>query len=51
MDVCDLDFQGQPLRSRDFFNMFDNLELEHVRIDTKLEFVSCLQPRIRKVMQ
>ena len=34
-----------------FFNIFDILDLENVRIDTKIEFLSCLQPEIRKVMQ
>ena len=51
MNVCDLEFQGQPLRSRDFFHIIDILDLENVRIDTKINFVSCLQPEIRKVMQ
>ena len=26
------------------FNIFDVLDLENVRIDTKIDFVSCLQP-------
>ena len=51
MNVCDLEFQDQPSRSRDFFNIFDILDLENVRIDTKIDFVSCLQPEIRKVTQ
>ena len=51
MNVCDLDFQGQPFRSRNYFNMFDIIDLENVRIGTKIEFVSCSQPEIRKVMQ
>ena len=51
MNVCDLEFQGQPSRSRNFFNIFDILDLENVRIDTKIDFVSCLQPEIRKVTQ
>ena len=34
-----------------FLNIFDILDLENVRIDTKINFVSCLQPEIRKVMQ
>ena len=34
MNVCDLDFQGQPLRSHIFFNIFDILDLKNVRIDT-----------------
>ena len=34
-----------------FFNTFDILDLENVRIDTKINFVSCLQPEMRKVMQ
>ena len=34
-----------------FFNIFDILDLENVRIDTKINFVSCLQPEMRKVMQ
>ena len=33
------------------FNIFDILGLKNVRIDTKINFVSCLQPEIRKVMQ
>ena len=33
------------------FNIFDILDLKNVRIDTKINFVSCLQPEIRKVMQ
>ena len=33
-----------------YFNIFDILDLENVRIDTKINFVSCLQPEI-KVMQ
>ena len=34
-----------------FSNIVDILDLENVRIDTKIEFVSCLQPEIRRVMQ
>ena len=34
-----------------FFTIFDILDLENVRIDTKINFVSRLQPEIRKVMQ
>ena len=34
-----------------FFNIFDILDLKNVRIDTKIDFVSCLQPEIRKVTQ
>ena len=34
-----------------YFYIFDILDLEDVRIDTKIEFVSCLQPEITKVMQ
>ena len=34
-----------------FFNLCDIPDLENVRIDTKINFVSCLQPEIRKVMQ
>ena len=44
MNVCDLEFQGQPSRSRNFFQHFYILDLENVRIDTKIDFVSCLQP-------
>ena len=33
------------------FDIFDILDLENVRIDTKINFVSCLQPEIRNVMQ
>ena len=50
-NVCDLEFQGQPSRSRNFFNSFNILDLENVRIDTNIEYVSCLQLEIRKVMQ
>ena len=32
-------------------NMFDILDHENLEIDTKIEFQSCLQPEIRKVMQ
>ena len=28
------------------FNIFDILDLENVRIDTEIDFVSCLQPEI-----
>ena len=34
-----------------FFHIFDILDLENVWIDIKINFVSCLQPEIRKVMQ
>ena len=51
MNVCDLEFQGQPSRSQGFFNIFDIYALENVRIDTNINIVSCLQPEIRKVMQ
>ena len=51
MNVFDLDLQGQPSRSRIYFNIFDILDLENVRIDIKIESVSCLEPEIRKVMQ
>ena len=53
MNVCDLEFQGQSSRSRNFFQQFlhNILDLENVRIDTKIEVVSCLQPDIRKVRQ
>ena len=33
------------------FNIFDILDLANVRIDTKINFISCLQPEIWKVMQ
>ena len=33
------------------FNIFDILNIENVKIDTKINFVSCLQPEIWKVMQ
>ena len=49
MNVCDLEFRGQPLESRDFINIFDIVDLENVGIDTKIEFVSCLKTEIRKV--
>ena len=51
MNVCDLEFQGQPSRSRIVFNTFDILDIENVIIDTKINFVSRLQPEIWKVMQ
>ena len=45
--VYDLEFQGQPIRSRVcFFIIFDIFDLENVKIDTKIDFVSCLQPEI-----
>ena len=34
-----------------FFNIFDIHDLKNVRIDTRINFVSCLQPEMRKVMQ
>ena len=34
-----------------FLNIFDIHDLENVRIDTKINFVSCLQQEMRKVMQ
>ena len=34
-----------------FFHIFDIPDLENVKIDTKINFVSCLQREIRKVMQ
>ena len=46
--MCDLEFQ--PSRSRDFFKIFDIIDLENVRIDTEINFVSCLQPEIKKVL-
>ena len=33
------------------FKIFDILDIENVRIDTKINFVSRLQPEIWKVMQ
>ena len=32
------------------FGLFEITDLELVRIDTKIKSVSCLQPKIRKVM-
>ena len=49
MNVCDLEFQGQGHGI--VFNIFDILDIENVRIDTKINFVSRLQPEIWKVMQ
>ena len=46
MNACDLDFQGRPLRWSYFFQHFWYLDL-----DTTIEFVSCLQQEIKKVMQ
>ena len=34
-----------------FFNIFDILDLENVRIDTKIKSVACIQPEMRKVIQ
>ena len=34
-----------------FSNICDILDLENVRIDTKIELISCLKPEIRKVLQ
>ena len=34
-----------------YSHIFDIFDLENVRIDTKIEFVSCLQPEIWKVKQ
>ena len=52
-NVCDLEFQGQPSRSRDCFQHFwyHIHDIENVRIDTKINFVSRLQPEIWKIMQ
>ena len=50
-NVYDLEFQGQPSRSHDFFNIFDILDLENVRIDTKIKSAACIQPELRKVIQ
>ena len=50
--VCmTLSSKVKRLKYVNYFNIFDILNLENVRIDTKIEFVSCLQPEIRKVMQ
>ena len=38
----DLENQGHVF----VFNIFYILDLENVRIDTKIDFVSCLQPEI-----
>ena len=51
INVCDLEFQGQPSSSCDFVSIVDIFDLENVRIDTKIEFVLYLQPEIRKVTQ
>ena len=51
MSVCNLEFQSQPSRSHNFFIIFDILDLENVRSDIKINFVSCLQPEIRKDIQ
>ena len=34
-----------------YVTIYDILNLKNVRIDTKIEFVLCLQPETRKVMQ
>ena len=59
--MFDLDFQGHAIKTLGFkvnrwshvihFNMFDILDLENVEIDTKIKILSCLQPKIRKLMQ
>ena len=49
--MCDHKFQGQPSRSHNFFMVIYIHDLENVRIDTKINFVSCLQLEIKKVMQ
>ena len=52
----DLDFQGHPLRLSDCrghvsnFGLFEITDLELVRIDTKIKSVSCIQPKITKVI-
>ena len=46
-----LSFKVNRQGHMNFFNIFDIYDLENVRIDTKINFVSCLQPEIRKVMQ
>ena len=51
INMCDLEFQSQPSRSHSFFHIFDIPDLENVRIDTKINFVSCLQPEMRTVMR
>ena len=46
MNVCvPVNRQGHEI----FLNIFDILDLENVRIDTKINFVSCLQPEIWKL--
>ena len=37
--VYDLEFQGQPSRSRVCFNSFHILDLENVSIDTKIDLI------------
>ena len=48
MNVRDLEFQGQPSRSQNYFNIFDIFDLENVRIDTKINFVSCYNRRYER---
>ena len=38
--IYDLGFEGQPSRSRDFFYFFEILDLENVKINTKINSVS-----------
>ena len=51
MNLCDLEIKGQSSSSRNFFQQFWYNWPRNNRIDTKMEFISCLQPKIRKVTQ
>ena len=48
--MADLDFQGQPSRSLNLFQLVDIPDLNNARIDTKIKSVLCLQPEITKVI-
>ena len=49
--MFDLDFQSQPSRSVIDFGFSEILDLENVRIDTKVKSASCIQPELMKVIQ
>ena len=52
MHVCDLEFQGQPSRSRGLFSTFlIFLTSKMLESTPKINFVSCLPPEIWKVVQ
>ena len=49
-NVFDLHFQGQTSRSSDWFWVSEILDIVNVRIDTKIKYVACIQPELRKVI-